>query len=233
MSSLPIPPIQDIARLVQPSEDATLQHLSQYYAEVGAFNYGVARKLARALYSGSISLASALAACDQKCSPLGRRSNKEVAELLCLLISGRELLCYDLAPRSFDVRSDFRIPVRAPFYFVEARRPKIFWLQPRRSYALTHQQRGLLASVLRMTYAVDDFEAADLELVDLSVPEGSKLREPRIFNFESLPLLNGQEVRDLLAKFVRAFERAQNDGMIRRERQRKDRSDERQPPLFK
>jgi hypothetical protein len=101
---------------------------------------------------------------------------------------------------------------------------KLFWLQPRKTFALDHRQRGLHASVIRMTYAKDDFEAADLELLDLSAPAHSNDRACRVYDFAGLPLLAEQEVAEIFANFGSAYDIVCGRGVERPQRppKRKD-----------
>lgn len=233
MMILPVPSIQDVARLVCPTVPETVEKLKGYYAASGPFSYDHAKRVAKLLYSGEISLDAAMFGCLTTGNPLGRQSNAEVVKHIWRAAQGRELLCYALSRRQFKIHRDLSIGVHPPFYFVENLRPKLYWLQPRRRYALTAEQLGILASVIKMAFVVDDFEeaGAELELFDVSIPQGGSERAPRILNFSDLPLLSESGLQDALERFAEAYFQACELG-IERAARRKGKRDDRQRPLF-
>jgi len=198
----------------------------------GRFNYDPARRAARALYSGEVPLDAAVHGCLHKGNPLGRRSNAEVVKLIWKAAQGRQLFCHDLSPRQFFIRSDLGISVSPLFYFIEADRIKIYWLQPRRRYGLTYEQMGVLAAIIRLAFVRDDFDAAGLELFDASVPEGSRERAGATYSFSDLPVLSDSDIKSALTRFVAAYDEICAEDVQPSTRKDK-RRDGGQPGLFK
>lgn len=232
MQPLKVPPVQDVVRFLRPTISETKQLLVEYYTrKKGLFSYEPARKIAKPLYSGEIGLPAALEGCLTKGNPRGRKSNAEVVELIWQAAQGRSLLCHDLKKRDFAIRRDLAIAVHAPFYFVENGQVKIYWLQPRRGYGLTQHQMGLLGSIIRMSIATEDFEGADIELFDTSIPAGSKTRVPRTFNFADLSVTDAKATIEALRLFAAAYDEV-CEMDIPKPAQRDKKRDDRQPPLF-
>lgn len=148
-----------------------------------------------------------------------RKINQEVIEHLWHLGKGRTVQCYNiddhrlkLPPGIIRVRKDVMIGVRADFIYLENRRPKYFWTQARRNFALNNRQLGLMGSALRHTLLRDDdvfgpgYSPTDLEIFDLSVPSGLKVRVPRVHSSNTLPLIAKSDIEAVLQRVVDAFD---------------------------
>jgi hypothetical protein len=219
---LSVPPLQDISRIIAPTDRETTAALIEYYdSEAGVFNYSLSQKIARYVFAHETTLDMAYQACAKERTETGRTQNREVLELVWQAGSARKLTPYDVKPKVFSIRKDLQIKVSPAFYFVENRKANVFWLQPRRRYALNDVQLGLLASILKLTYLVDDFESVGLELLDLSVPEGEKSRGSRTFQLDTLPMIPLSEVETLLQSFARAFDAVTAAGVQRKKRRQK------------
>lgn len=227
MQNLRIPSAQDVVRIIRPSVEETAEALKRYYEKWPSWSYGPARAMAKPVFSGELSLDAALEGCKNRGNPLGRESNAEVAEHIWEAAKGRSFQCHKLAKRPFTIRRDLALLVDPLFFFVESRRVKIFWLQPRRRYSPTIAGMGALAVMVRMTYS-GEFDDFDLELLDLSVPDGKKERVRRIFGFGDLPTIAEDVVRDALERFAQAYDIVCSVGVQRPERRRRRRDDDQQ-----
>jgi len=231
MKRLNIPPIQDISRIVGATDKETLAALIKYYsADAGSFNYSLSQKISRFVFARETTLDMAYQACARERTEAGRNQNQEVLKLVWDAGSERRIRSYEVAPKVFSIRQDLQIKVSPSFYFVENNRANVFWLQPRRHFALNNTQLGLLASILRMTFLIDDFQDVGLELLDLSVTEGNKERQMRTLPLDSFPLLQLSEVEVLLQRFARAYDTVTVMGIQRKKR--KPRRPQAGPDLF-
>jgi hypothetical protein len=230
-SSLRIPPIQDIARLLRPSHADTVVALRDYYDGSGIFNYKIAQKIARHILSHAIPLKDGLKACEAHWHAGARVQNGQVICALWEAGNNRIISPYEVAPKIIGIRRDLQIRVAPTFGFVERGSASLFWLQPRRRFALSLNQLGFLASVIRRTYLVDDFAEVGLEVFDLSVPEGQADRVPTRYSLADLPALPNAEVQDCLIRFVLAYEALVQSGVTRKVRKPAKR-DPRPPDLL-
>ncbi len=64
----------------------------------------------------------------------------------------------------------------------------------------------MLASVLKMPFVIDDFENADLYLLDASADGDGGNRSPKVLGFADLPLLLEHELNDALSRFANAYD---------------------------
>lgn len=213
MDPLPLPPIQDVARIVRDSEPEIVERLIDYYSRAGFFNYGTAYRLAPHILSHKIPLAAGLQECETDWSVAGRTQNAEVLRHVWHQGEGRKIVCYPLSSREFPIRSDLSIRVNPVCFFVEDKQAKIYCLQPRRGFSLNTQQLALYVSIVKMRFLVDDFERAGIELLDLSVPAGSKDRAPRILHLSDLPILSDSAVEAALQRFASAYDRVRELGI--------------------
>jgi len=214
-----VPSAQDVVRLIRPSDGETFDALKRHYERrPSVWNYRTSRAVAEPLFSGDISCDAAVAAC-KRGHPLGWKANTEVIEHIWRAAQRRRFYCHTLSPELFEIRRDLSILVDPPFYFVEDRKVKIFWLQPRRGYAPTIEGMGILAIMIRMAFA-HKFDDADLELLDLSVPKGESERVARVFALADLPQISDATVADALQRFARAYDKICELGVKRPERRR-------------
>jgi len=184
----PLPPLHDLVRAYEPTLDGTVRRLLDYYDQPpGGFNYNPSRRIARAAFSQAVTQARVRAAVSNQGVPAGRAIN-----------------CYPLSHGRFAFRRDLSIRVPADFLFVERRTPHVFWFQPRRSFALSELGLGVIASVFRMTFLIDDLASAGIELLDLSAPNGTRLHVQ--YTLETLPTLSDAEVTAVLQQLAQAYD---------------------------
>lgn len=206
-----VPSAQDSARLIKPTYAETLLALEEHYRRpLIGWSYNKVRSASRPIFSGEISVAAIEAMFvapphEEARSPkaIGRKANKEVALLLHEHAKGRTFQCHDLKPRKVFLSPEHALTVSPGFYFVENKRVRVFWLQPRRTYALTLQQMGVLNGLLRLSHFRDDFEDAELELLDLSAVDG--VRRPQVFERADLPVLTDDQLKVGLEHLLRAY----------------------------
>ena len=200
-----IPGAPDFARLISDDPEAILAGLKEHYSRprIG-WSYQWVQRNSRKIYSGELTEAS-INEYQASGKRKGAKSNVEVALLLRQSAIGRSFQCFPIKPRRVKISREHSLTVSPPFYFVENGVVKIFWLQPRRTFALDDQQAGVLAALLRLSHFRDDFEDARLELYDASAPDG-KNREPRVLGLSDLPVVSDRELTRAMEAFVWAYE---------------------------
>jgi len=82
----------------------------------------------------------------------------------------------------------------------------LFWLQPWKDFDLTEEQLGILASVIKQTYVVDDFADAKLYLLDTSTEEKGGQRTAQVYGFDDLPILGDQALKTAFDRFATAYD---------------------------
>lgn len=211
-----LPPLHDIIRLLRHSHSEMVEALEQYSQDVGGFNYSAAQRMAGNAFSGAVPLGALLARCEQLSPKAARKPNAEVLRLVRSAGQGREVRPYAVAPRVLRFRSDIEIKISPTFGFVEGGAASIYWLQPRKAFALNLEQLGILVSVIRFAYLVEDFEGVGLELLDLSVPVGLAKRSSTTYRLGDLPLLSASAINDMFTRFLVAFDEAKMPARPRR-----------------
>lgn len=220
MSKLRLPAFHDIARLIGRDANETEAKLYEYYANpYGAFfNYRCARNLARYAFGRMLPLQQILDGCRRERTEQGRSCNEEVIKLLWEITKGRSVQTYELAPRFLAIRRDLNIRVALPFYFVENGKASAFWLQPRKFYALSVGELGLLASMVKLAVLVDDFRDLDFEVCDMSAPAAGQDRKPTIYHLDSFNILSETETSEKLQLLTIAYDRLVARGVQRSQR---------------
>jgi hypothetical protein len=169
--------------------------------------------------------------CRRERTEQGRKCNEEVIKLLWEVAEGRSIRTYDLPPKFLAIRKDLMIRVALPFYFVESGKASAFWLQPRKFYALSVGELGLLASMVRLAVLVDDFRDLDFEVCDMCAPAAGRDREPTTYRLDSFNVLSESATTEKLQLLVTAYDRLVARGVQRSQRTPK-RSPVAGPDLF-
>ena len=229
--SLPIPPLQDVVRLTGPDVPTTVANYRRHLQGTGpVWGYDPAKRLARAVFSLELNRNAAVESCGRIGHAAGRPHNREVAGLIWDDAAERgRFMCHDLAPRLLNLRADISIKVDPQFFFVEAGRPTIFYLQPRRGHVPGHDGLRAIATAIHSLFAVDDLVGANLMLLDLSAPPKSDERAVVAYTLADLPLMPNDEIERLLQRFVDAYDVLSAEGIVRptrRPRPRPDRGDD-------
>lgn len=207
MKQIPsLPPSHDLVRLFRPTQDETTQALLDHLIRrPGGFSYQLARSLSPFAFAGDVPLSALKRACDVARIPSGRASNWEVVQLIREAGVGRVTQCYAMSDGRLHVRRDLSIRVAADFYFVESGKVHVFWLQPRRQYALNNSQLGMFGALLRLTLLTGDFADAEIELLDLSAQQRS-VRNSRTLRLSDLPSVSDDEVETAIQRVVQAYD---------------------------
>jgi len=225
MAALKLPALQDMARIIRPTVHETSKELVVYYEGRPPFSYDFVRRMAKSLFSGEVSLGQVQKSCELRVHPAGRKQNSEVSELVWQAAQGRSFMCHDLSPRKFYIQKEQAIFVRPLFYFVENGVVKILWLQPRRRYGLSVNQLGILGSVIRHTFLVDDWAEATVQILDCSCPEGGSARALQMYEIEDLPILPDDKLLAAFEILLTAYNELVQSGYQRPVRRPKEKPD--------
>lgn len=207
MANPPLPPSHDLVRLIRETLDETTAALLEHFRRrPNKWGYQKARILAPYALCGDVPLAALKHACDSaKMLPAGRAANWEVVEAVHRVGSGRILQCHGMDHGTLRIRKDLALRVASDFYFVEGGVAKVFWLQPRRGFALTDKQLGMFGALIRAALLKGDFEEAGIEILDLSTPP----RRPRVVRrlcLDDLPAIGEEELVEGLQRVVDAYD---------------------------
>ena len=121
---------------------------------------------------------------------MGRASNAEMVTLAAPLAFGRETQVFNLPRKQFPFGRDMRAGFNIPFFLVENRVVKLYYIQPRKKSALTHDQLSMVATIHKRHLLDTEFygQVVDLEYVDLSQDPVTKVREVKTYSLGSLNL---------------------------------------------
>lgn len=206
MSQHNLPSLPHIAKSICPTVEGTVRQLQRLDASTPPFSYDLSWRLALPLYSGAIKLNAALEACHRLKPPLGAKCNAEVVEIMWQDSQGTSYFCHPLKDRFFPIRHDLLIPVRPRFYFVKNGVVNVFWLQPWKKFSLSEEQLGILASVIKQSFFFDDFENANLYLLDTSADSENERRKPQVFSLDNLPILSDEALKSAFDRFAMAYD---------------------------
>ncbi len=215
-----MPDLHDLVRLWESTFERTVEQVELHLTRpVPSVSYRHARANSQTAFSHAVPFAALKRGCERLRLETERKINLDVTEFLWDHGEGRDVRCINiddhrlsLPPGVIRLRKDVIIRVRADFIYLENRIPKFFWVQPRRGFALSTHQLGLMGSALRHTLLRDDdvfgpgYGPMDLEIFDLSVPPGLKERVPRVYSSNTLPLVAASDVVEVLQRVVDAFD---------------------------
>ncbi|MFC3429064.1 hypothetical protein [Sphingobium sp. Ndbn-10] len=218
--ALPIPSLQDVVRLTGPDVATTAANFRRHLRGAGpVWGYNPSKRLAKAVFSLEMVRDAAVESCGRIGHKLGRPHNAQVGGLIWDAATERgQFMCHDLSPRMLNLRSDIAIKVDPQFFFIEQGRPVIFYLQPRRGHVPGVDGLRVIATAIHSLFAIDELSAADLLLLDLSMPTGCNERAVVSYSFSDLPPLPTIDIERLFQRFVDAYDLVSAEGVERKPR---------------
>jgi hypothetical protein len=217
MTQLPIPAIPDLARASGETRDELISWFLAYYDTDGApFNYLSGTRAIKQGYKGYHSLAPLVAGCAKEKTAQGRKSNSEIVELAAPISFGRATQVFDLPRRQFQFGRDLRAGYRIPFFFVENKTVKLYYLQPRKGCNLTYDQLCMVATIHKRYLLDTEFfgQPADVEYVDVSADPATKVRAVRLYSLSSLALWSDKRLADRLTLIADALEYVRSSDIV-------------------
>jgi hypothetical protein len=231
---LPPPPVPDLARVKGETVDDAILWLTEYYEENGCpWNYRTGTKSIKAAYKGLHRLDLLLASTAREKTKQGRLSNSEIITAGAPLAFERATQVFDLPARKFAFGRNRASAYRVPFFFVEDRVVRLYFLQPRKEHGPNFDQLGMIAKI-HQKYLLDiEFfgQVSDVEYVDLGVLEKNGPRVVRSYSLEALDIWSDQRLADRLSLISEALDKIEERGEVR-SRRRIARQPEPEMPLF-
>jgi len=218
MTQLPIPAVPDLARASGETRDELISWFLAYYETSGApFNYRSGTRAIKIGYKGLHSLAPLVDSCAREKTAQGRKSNSEIVQLAAPVSFGRGTQVFDLPRRQFQFGRDLHAGYRIPFFFVENKTVKLYFLQPRKGSNLTYDQLCMVATIHKKYLLDTEFfgQSTDVEYVDVSADPNTKERELRRYSLESLKLWSDTRLADRLTLIADALDYVRSSGIVR------------------
>lgn len=223
MTELRPPSLLDFARETSISSEETFNNLLAYYQRGAVhIHYRPARQAARAVFSGEIRLEAALAAAEAEKNATIRKINCDVTRLIWNQAKGRNpMRCVRVGPFHFSLNQSTAIRVAPEFLFSEGGKLKVFWLQPRKSFALSDYELKVVSTILRQSLDDNGLEGCGLFLLDCSVNQGETERSVKTYSFDSIGQLDPDELHLLASNFLDAFSVLSNMNIARKSSRKK------------
>lgn len=206
---VPVLPVPDLARVRGESRDEAVSWLIQYYQSAGApFNYISGTRSIKASYKGFRLLEQLVAGCNKERTEVGKLSNKEIVQLAAPLAFNRNTQVFDLPRRKFVFGRDHLSSYRIPFFFVEDRTVKLYYVQPRKNYGLTFDELGMVATIYKSYLLDTEFfeQKSDVEFIDLSVDAETGKRGLRNYNLDQMQLWSEERLAERLTLIAEALD---------------------------
>ena len=201
-----LPALQDCIAIHRPTLEETVFQLVEFYTRFGAgWNYNPLRSMSGFALSHRLPLHVLKSGILQTGAPGGRRPNADVLEMLWEHGEGRSLECRKFASSGLVVRKDLTINIPVDLAIKEGGRRSLCWIQPRKGFALTEEQIGKVASLIKFRYLVDDYEDYGVEIVDCSAPPRAE-RVITSYTLKDLELITSDEATEMVQHLVRAYD---------------------------
>jgi hypothetical protein len=220
---LPTPPVPDLACVQGETVPQVVEWLTRYYEDDGCpWSYRTGTKSIKAGYKGLHRLDLLLAACARERTTQGRISNTEIVRLAAPRAFGRVTQVFDLPPRQFAFGRTRRAAYRIPFFFVEDRIVKLYFIQPRKHHGPTFDQLGMVGKIHKKYLLDTEFfgQTVDLEYVSLGAEDDKGPRVVRSFSLESLNLWSDDRLEDRLSLISAALDEMEKRGDVHSRRRR-------------
>lgn len=207
-----LPPLAQLVKAYRDDPHAMADQLYRLYQGNPSWGYNFCAKILEKVYSGKIKRKQIKAACYSQKMEVSRHMNWEV---LTTLFDDQNIGKVSSAPYPavyYPIRHDLKIRVKPACYFIKDGQVYIVWLQPWKNFGLSHEQKALLATIIRKVAIeeADDFMSleppAELYMIDASAPEQGELRQLKVFNFADFELLSDDGLKDVLSTIAKAYD---------------------------
>jgi hypothetical protein len=203
MIPLTTPPLADVMRADTTNVETAISSLMEFYNPPGGggrFNYLRAVKTVRKSYQGLHRLPLLEATPPSEMKRAGFKANQDVISLACPVAFGRSIQVFDLKGRRFPFGRERFASYRIPFFFVENKIVKLYFLQYRKNYILTNDDYSGLFTVHRKFLLDQEFYGlrTDVEYIDCGAVEDGGPRVLRGHTSENLEMWSDERLSDHL-----------------------------------
>lgn len=203
MIPLTSPPVADVIRADTTNIETAVSSLMEFYdppGGSGGFNYLRAVKTVRKAYQGLHRLDLLEATKESEKKRAGFKANQDVIKLAGPHAFGRTMQVFDLEGRKFPFGRGRLASYRVPFFFIENKIVKIYFLQYRKNYFLSDEDYAGLYTVHKRFLLETEFYGlpADVEYVDCSAETEGGPRVMRTRQSKDLELWSTEKLNDHL-----------------------------------
>ena len=223
MIKLPTPPVPDLARAEGNTVDEIIRWFLVYYdADVVPWSYRAGTYCVKQSYRGLHDIKLLKAGCAREKIEQSKKSNENIVELAAPIAFGRKTQVFDLPRRKFPFGRDLFAGYRIPFFFTEDGIVKLYYLQPRKEFQLTHDQLCMVATIHKKYLLDTEFFGlrCDLEYVDLCGNPKTKVREVHKYSLADLDLWPESRLAKRLTMISEALEFVRNSGVVKPRKRR-------------
>ena len=204
MIPLTTPPLADVIKADTTSVETAITSLMEFYDPAGGggwFNYLRAIKAVRTAYHGVHRLDLLEATTPSEKKRVGYKANQDVISLASPLAFGRTTQTFYLSGRRFPFGRERYASYRIPFFFIEGKIVKLYFLQYRKNYFLTADDYAGLYTVHKRFLLDQEFYdlQVDVEYVDCGAIEKDGPRSLRSHNSASFEMWSVVRLDDHLA----------------------------------
>lgn len=210
MIPLTNPPLAEVIRADTTNVNTAIASLLEFYNPPfdGKFNYLRAVKTVMRAYKGLHRLDLLGASLPSLQKRPGFKANQDVISLACPEAFGRSTQVFDLKGRKFSFGRERYATYRIPFFFVENQIVKIYFLQYRKAYNLTHDDFAGIYTVHKRFILDQEFfdYPVDVEYVDCAAEEEKGPRVLRKYDSSKFELWSDDRLNDHLSVVASAMD---------------------------
>ncbi|WP_313617858.1 hypothetical protein [Agrobacterium sp.] len=215
------PSVPEISRVNSENlDEAVAQLIGALTPSGGGFNYLASTKIAKVAYKGFHNLTQLTAAPSLHDGSVGAAANLDVAKIICPLSFGRTTNVVDVPSRSFHYGAGRYASYRVPFFFVEDRTIKLYFLQPRKRTVYTKKQIGIFATIVKKYFLDAEFygEKTDIEFVEVAERTPGKGRELNVLGLSDIELVDDAALAKHLSVVQEALRIIEDEKLITKKR---------------
>lgn len=215
------PSLPEIVRVDTASLDSAIAHLISFLEPSGGgFNYLDATMRIRKAYGGLSDIQILTSASESLQRKFGHSFNMDVVKLAAPHAFGRKISVFDIHARKLRYGGDRQASYRVPFFFVEDKIVKAYFLQPRKNTHFSKEQYGMLYSVIRNNLMSTEFYnlSLDIEIVDVAMLLGKDKRSIRTFSSSDLNIWDQGAIDYHFSVITDALSTIERENLVRKVR---------------